>query len=162
MRSFLLGLLLFFSLINIHAQEIKKIKVDELDAYIQNCDHPLIINFWATYCQPCTKEIPYLQKSVEQQQDKKVELILVSVDTRKDYPEKLMSFVKDKNITATVFWLNEGNPDYFCPKIDKKWIGGIPATLFVNNKTHYRKFFDRQLTEPQVVEGIHAMLKEGL
>ena len=161
MRSVIFPLLLFFSLEVLQAQEIRKIKVDSLDAYIQTSDHPLIVNFWATYCQPCIKEIPYLQKSVEQQADKKVELILVSLDSRNDYPEKLKIFFKGKNSSATLCWLNEGNPDYFCPKIDQKWIGGIPATLFINNKTHYRKFFDRQLTEPQVVEGIHAMLKEG-
>ena len=42
-------------------------------------------------------------------------------------------------------WLNETNADYFCPKVDKAWMGGIPSTLLVNRKTGYRKFFENQL-----------------
>ncbi|MBS1947732.1 MAG: TlpA family protein disulfide reductase [Bacteroidetes bacterium] len=142
------------------AQEIKKIKIADLASYIQKSDHPLVVNFWATYCAPCNKEIPYFEKVVNENKLHHVELLLVSLDLPSYYPEKIVSFIKAQQYTASVWWLNETNADYFCPKVDKNWTGGIPSTLFLNNKTHYRKFFERQLTEPQVVENINALLKE--
>src|SRR5579871_610417 len=146
--------------LNLNAQEIKKIKIGDLENYIRASDHPLIINFWATYCAPCVKEIPYFEKKVEENKNQHVELILVSLDLPSFYTAKISSFVKENKYASSVWWLNENNADYFCPKVDKNWSGVIPSTLFVNNKTHYRKFFERQLTEPQVEENIKALLKE--
>lgn len=139
--------------------QVKKIKITELEAYIKNSDHPLVVSFWASWCAPCVEEIPWLQDGVAQFAEQKVELILVSLDFPKDYPTKLEAFVKKRNFKATVYWLDETNADYFCPKVDPRWEGGIPATLFVNNKTGYRRFFDRALTDRQVVPEIKAALK---
>jgi thiol-disulfide isomerase/thioredoxin len=150
---------LLFNL-NLFCQEIKKIKIGELKSYIDKSDHPLIINFWATYCLPCIHEIPYFQTEANKHRDDGVELILVSLDLPDYYPSRISSFAKKQNFSASIFWLNESNADYFCPKIDQKWSGGIPSTLFVNNKTHYRQFFERQLTELQVEENIKALVKK--
>jgi len=141
------------------AQEIKKIKVKDLQAYIQESTHPLIVNFWATYCSPCIEEIPYFQNAVSKNKDKDIELLLVSLDLPGYFPEKIAAFAQDKAFKSPIIWLNETNADYFCPMIDKRWSGGIPASLFVNNKTHFRKFFERQLTEPQLEETIKEMLR---
>lgn len=140
--------------------QVKKVKITELEAYMQNSDHPLMISFWATWCVPCVEEIPWFQEGVAKFADQKVELILVSLDFPKDYPKNLESFIKKRNWQASFYWLDETNADYFCPKIHPRWEGGIPATLFVNNKTGYRRFFDRALTDRQVVPEIKAMLGE--
>jgi len=158
--KFFLTIMMGLGIFNLNAQEMKKIKITDLESYIQNSDHPLIINFWATYCVPCNQEIPYFEKRVYENKNQHVELLLVSLDLPSFFPSKISSFVKEKNYTSTVWFLNETNADYFCPRVDKNWSGGIPSTLFVNNKTHYRKFFERQLTEPQVEENIKALLKD--
>jgi thiol-disulfide isomerase/thioredoxin len=140
------------------AQEIEKIKIDDLKSYIEKSNHPLIVNFWATYCVPCIQEIPYFQSEVQKYKNDNVELILVSLDLPDQYPSKIWTFIKKKNFTAHVLWLNESNADYFCPKIDKQWTGGIPSSLFINNKTRFYRFFERQLTAPQVEENIKALV----
>jgi len=140
-------------------QEIKKIGIKDLQSYVQESRHPLIVNFWATYCVPCIEEIPYFQKAVARYKDKNIELLLVSLDLPSYYPDKIASFAQGKEFKAPIVWLNETNADYFCPKVDKRWSGGIPASLFVNNQTHFRKFFERQLTEPQLDITISEMLQ---
>jgi thiol-disulfide isomerase/thioredoxin len=140
------------------AQTIKKIKITDLEQTIAQSDHPLIVSFWATFCVPCVKEIPYFQSTVAHYQGERVELILVSLDLPDYYPAKIASFAQGRGFTARIVWLDETNADYFCPRVDPKWSGGIPCSLFINNKTHYRRFFDRQLTEPQVEFEIKKML----
>lgn len=126
-------------------QEVKKLKIGELEDYINKSEKPLVVNFWATFCIPCIEEIPYFQSIIKESYKDQVELLLVSLDLPDYYPAKVNSFVKARKFTAPVVWLNESNADIFCPRIDPSWSGSIPATLFVNNKTRYRHFHEGQL-----------------
>ncbi len=141
---------------------IKKIKITDLESYIAACDHPLIINFWATFCMPCVKEIPYFQATVARYKDQRVELLLVSLDLPDYFPARIGDFAQKRGFTARILWLNETNAGYFCPKVDPRWTGGIPSSLFIDNNTHYRRFFDRQLTEPQVELEIKKMIAPAI
>lgn len=151
----------FFLLLTsvLFCQEIKKVKITDIEEYIKKSDHPIVVSFWATWCAPCVEEIPWLQSAVEKNKTGKVELVLVSLDFPNFYPKKIADVVKQKKFAGTLFWLDETNADYFCPKIDAKWDGAIPATLLINNKTGYRKFFNRQLTERQVEPEISSLMK---
>lgn len=131
-------------------QTIKKVKITEVEDYIKNSDHPLVVNFWATWCTPCVEELPFFSETVKRYSEQKVELVMVSVDLASSYPNKIADLIKRKNFSGTFFWLNETNADYFCPKVDAKWDGAIPSTLLVNSKTGYRKFFGRPLTDRQI------------
>ena len=142
-----------------HAQiPVQMVRITDLQEYISRSDHPLIVNFWATFCVPCNKEIPYFQSTVARYRSQRVELILVSLDLPDYYPARIDEFARKQGYTARLWWLNETDADYFCPRVDPRWSGGIPSSLFVDNKTHYRRFFDRQLTEPQVDLEIKKML----
>ena len=158
MRKTIILLLCWFGGLAAEAQSVQKIRITELADYIAQCDHPLIINFWATFCVPCVKEIPYFQSTVGRYKDKGVELILVSLDLPDYYPAKIAAFARKSDLTARILWLNETDADYFCPKVDSGWSGGIPCSLFINNATHYRRFFDRQLTDAQVEPAIREMI----
>lgn len=138
------------------SQEIKRVTITELEKIIAESRTPLIVNFWATFCKPCVEEIPYFQEEVKKH--KNVQLLLVSLDLKDYYPGKIRKFAEQKQFTAPILWLNETNADYFCPKIDPKWSGAIPATLFVNTKTGYRKFFEEQLSVDTLRKEIMAIL----
>jgi len=151
--------LLTFAL-NANSQEIKikKIKVTELESLIRASEGPLIINFWATFCIPCIEEIPHFQKLAAKYEKDGIKLLLVSLDMEDDF-KKIGPFVKKQKIATPVVWLDETNADYFIPKIDDKWSGAIPATLFINNKTGYRKFIEEQVEENELEKEIMAILK---
>jgi len=149
--------LLAFSMVGF-GQSLKKMKIGEVDAYIKKSKHPVVVSFWATWCAPCVEEIPWLQEAVQNHKKDSVELVLISLDYANFYPKKVNEFIKEKKFEATFWWLDETNADLFCPVIDAKWDGSIPVTLFVNNKTGYRKFMNRQLTDRQVEPEIQKML----
>ncbi|HEY4339775.1 MAG TPA: TlpA disulfide reductase family protein [Steroidobacteraceae bacterium] len=56
--------------------------------------HPLVLNFWATWCEPCRREIPLL-KGLHQQYGKEVQIVGVAVDFQKD----VLRYAAAKGIT---------------------------------------------------------------
>ena len=146
MKKILLMASLFVMVGTARSQSIAKWKITDVEKYIAagNGD-VLVINFWATFCKPCVAEIPSFIQTVDKYKSRNVKLLLVSLDLPSFYPAKIDAFVKKKNIKTNVTWLDETNADYFCPKVDAKWSGSIPATLIVNTKTGYRKFFEEEI-----------------
>lgn len=156
-KYFILGAFLLCAGIG-RTQAIQSLSITELEKIIADSKTPLIVNFWATFCKPCVEEIPYFQEEVKKHEKEGVQLLLVSLDLKEYYPRKIKTFAAQKHFTAPIAWLNETNADYFCPKIDPKWSGAIPATLFVNNSTGYRKFFEEQLSQEKLQKEIMAIL----
>ena len=159
MKSILLAFLVLSSYSNSSDQQLLGIKIEELNTYIDKADHPLIINFWATWCQPCIAEIPHLQQAAQQYKDSGLELIMVSLDFPEAFPKDITAFIKSKNLIGTFFWLDETNADHFCPVIDEAWQGSIPATLLLNAKNNYRKFFERKITPDELGTTLREMLQ---
>ena len=139
--------------------QIKAIKISDLEKTIKESTSPMIINFWATYCVPCIEEIPYFQEIAKKYQSKGVSLLLVSLDLRTAYPTKIDAMAKRLKLTAPIAWLNETNADYFCPRVDSSWSGGLPASLFVSNVTGYRKFYEDEVSKEKLEKEIQAMLQ---
>jgi thiol-disulfide isomerase/thioredoxin len=152
---FAIAFLIFAVVLN--AQEVRSIKVTELEKTIKESNAPLIVNFWATFCVPCLEEIPYFQELAQQ---KNVSLVFVSLDLKSAYPARVNETAKKLKLLYPVVWLNETNADYFCPKVDTSWTGGMPSSLFINNATGYHRFFEQQLSKEQLTKEIEAMIRQ--
>lgn len=157
-RIFVIALMVF-SFTQTKAQEIPKWKLADLQAAMKNAEKPTIFNFWATFCKPCIEEMPYFQELVKKYDSAGVQLILVNLDVQQAYPAKIKKFAEKQKITAPIAFLDETDADLFCPAVDPSWSGAIPASLFVNNKTGYRKFFEEQLSKPQLEKEILLLIK---
>jgi thiol-disulfide isomerase/thioredoxin len=44
--------------------------------------HPLIVNFWATWCEPCRREMPLLQQLQQRHQGEGLQVLGVAIDSR--------------------------------------------------------------------------------
>ena len=156
----LIVFVLFFSCRQANSQSIAKWKITDLQEYISKSDTPTIVSFWATYCGPCIKEIPYFQEVVKQYEKKGVKLLLVSLDFKESFPDKISSFADKRKFTSTIVWLDETNADYFCPKVDSKWSGVMPATLFINNKKGHRSFFEEEMSKDKFETELKKILND--
>lgn len=160
MKNKILTLIIMLGFLgNLHAQDIPRWKLADLENAIAKAEKPTIFNFWATFCKPCIEEIPYFQQLVKKYNDKGVQLILVSLDLPEAYPKRISLFANKLKFTAPIKFLDETNADLFCPVVDAYWSGAIPASLFINNKTGYRTFFEDQLSKEKLEIEIQEMIK---
>lgn len=128
-------------------QSAELVKLDKLQKIIQNEQEQIqVINFWATWCAPCLKELPLFEKIHTNTKDVLVRLVSMDMDLDPD-PEKVRKFVIRKKIQSQVLILNEQNPNLWIDQLDKAWSGALPATLVINNKTGKRKFVEKELHE---------------
>ncbi|GAL66212.1 TlpA family protein disulfide reductase [Jejuia pallidilutea] len=107
-------------------------------------DKTYVINFWATWCGPCVKELPYFEKLNAEYSSKGVEVILVSLDFPHMYDSKLKPFIEKKDLKSKVIVLNDDDENTWINEIDPSWSGSIPATIIYNKNE--RKFFERSFT----------------
>ena len=159
MKKIVIALFIFISLQGAQAQQIKKVKIADVLKMIDTSTVPLVVNFWATWCQPCVHELPWFEKNIAAMKNEKVKLLLVSLDFAEDYPKAIAGFMKKNGYKSQVVWLNETDANVFCPAIDKAWEGAIPATIMVNNKKHYRKFLGQQLPEPRLQQELKLLVE---
>jgi thiol-disulfide isomerase/thioredoxin len=141
------------------AQTIPAWKLTDLQAALQKATQPTIFNFWATICKPCMAEFPHFQSLVKQYESQGVKLILVSLDLKEAYPKKIAAISSRLKLTTPIVFLNESNADLFCPAVDSSWSGVIPASIFINNATGYRKFFEQELNKEKFEAEIINMLR---
>ncbi len=157
-KAFIVIMILFTGLIS-NSQSISKWKITDVEKYMSTKKGEiLVINFWATFCKPCVAEIPSFIKMVDKYKSDNVKLLLVSLDLPSYYPAKITAFAKNHNFKTNIVWLAETNADYFCPKIDQKWSGSIPATLIINTKTGVRKFFEEEIPEATFEAALKEMI----
>ncbi len=100
-----------------------------------------VVNFWATWCAPCIKELPYFEKL--NSENKNIKVVLVSLDFKNQYESKLIPFVEKKSIQSQVVLLTDKDYNTWLPIVDKDWSGSIPATLIIKNgnKVFAERFF---------------------
>jgi peroxiredoxin len=84
----------------------------------------VVVNFWATWCPPCRKEMPDMQEMYTQYRDKG--LVILGISDEK--PEKVKPFVAEKNYTYTML-LDPGR------KVNEEFhVQGIPRTFFYDRE----------------------------
>lgn len=133
------------------AQNVEVIKYADLERIISTQSNKTkVINFWATWCRPCVKELPQFLDLYEKYNTKDLELTLVSFDFIDDLETKLKPFVKKKNIEAQVYLLDETDYNAFIDKVDPSWSGAIPATLLVAKGNTKRKFLEKEFSEEEL------------
>jgi thiol-disulfide isomerase/thioredoxin len=130
-NAVLIVFLAMFILPILSAQTIQKIKLIELKEILEPTnDSTIVVNFWASWCVACVKELPYFEQIHQMQ--KNVKIILIAVE---DTPEKALNILKKKKITIpNTLFLDETDANLWINAVDKNWDGAIPYTIVFKKK----------------------------
>lgn len=144
-------LFLLFPLL-LNAQTVPSLSYNELKPLLnQKGDKIYVVNFWATWCAPCIKELPYFEV-LDQRED--VEVLLVSLDFPKHKKSRLLPFIKENKLQAKVVLLDDADENYWINDIHSNWSGAIPATIVYNNDK--RDFYERSFTQNELLNLVES------
>lgn len=131
---------------------------DGLEPLINKKDNNIhVVNFWATWCAPCVKELPYFEKINEDYKDKNVEVLLVSLDFPRNYDTKLKPFIKKHELKSKVIAFDDTDQNRWIPAINENWTGALPATIIY--KGEKRQFYEKSFTQQELEDELKQFLK---
>ncbi|WP_306352234.1 TlpA disulfide reductase family protein [Flavobacterium sp. '19STA2R22 D10 B1'] len=120
-------------------------------------DTVYVVNFWATWCVPCVAELPEFEKLQANYKDKKVKVLLVSLDMTKMIEKQLIPFVINKKIQSQVVILDDPDANSWIEKINKDWSGAIPATYIYSKDKN--AFFEQSFDYATLEKEMKTFLK---
>ena len=154
----IISLLLMFNCNNPSKDSIEVVDFDGLYSKIDlSVDKTYVINFWATWCAPCVKELPYFEEVNKQSKDNNTEVILVSLDFPSQIESKLKPYLKKNKIKSKVILLDDSKINTWVPKVSERWDGGIPATLIVNSSNY--NFYPKPFEKEELFTEINKVIK---
>lgn len=121
-------------------------------------DTTYIVNFWATWCAPCVKEMPAFNELHEKYKDRKIKIILVSLDFGKNLQAKIERFAQVHKIKPTIIILDDPDSNSWIDKVSKDWSGAIPATLLYNKNN--RVFHEQSFTFEELESTLHQIINK--
>jgi len=125
--------------------EIKQIDLTGLKTLLQRDGkdaRPLLVNFWATWCDPCREEFPDLVKLDADYGAKKLNFVAISLDDVTDLKTTVPQFLQEMKATMPVVLLNINDPEPAIKMVDAAWDGQLPATFLYDKdgKVVFRHF----------------------
>ncbi|HSB62762.1 MAG TPA: TlpA family protein disulfide reductase [Thermoanaerobaculia bacterium] len=93
----------------------------------------LLVNFWATWCDPCREEMPALVSAAKKFSSKDVAVALVSTDSLKKTPD-VQKFLAAGKIPFVCWQVKSPDQQRFIDAVDKSWDGAVPYTLVYDRK----------------------------
>jgi thiol-disulfide isomerase/thioredoxin len=121
-------------------KKIRTMNFGQLEPYLhQQNDTLYLVNFWATWCVPCRKELPSIEKVGAKYSNKKFRILLVSLDIPNELEKRVVPFIHSNQIKSEVILLDDPNQNEWIDKVDSKWSGEIPFTIIYGR--HFRQSY---------------------
>lgn len=140
-------------------QKVTQIRIPELEAILKAKDDKLyVINFWATWCPPCVKEMPHFNKVAWEYDQDKVKFLFISLDFPSQIETHLIPFLQKNEIYLDVALMLDLDYNAWINKVDPSWQGNIPATLFFNNKHKKRYFHPGEMDDVELRKTIKSLI----
>ena len=110
---------------------------------------PLLVNFWATWCDPCRDEFPDLVRIDSHYRTRGLEFITVSLDDPEELTTGVPSFLRQMRAYMPAFLLHAADPGPAILYVDEQWSGSLPATFLFDpdGKVTYKRFGRIQVPE---------------
>jgi len=122
---------LFFTLVVTafaQAPVVTKIDNAQLATLLKPNGKPLVVNFWATWCEPCREEFPDLVK-LDALYKGKADMITITLDDLAEINGDVPKFLSEMKSTIPTYLLHTNNQDAAITMVSKDWAGNLPLTI---------------------------------
>jgi thiol-disulfide isomerase/thioredoxin len=127
----------------------------------QQRERPLLVNFWATFCDPCRDEFPDLVKIDKDYRPNSLEFVTVSLDDIDQIKTDVPKFLDSMKATMPAYLLNVMDPEPAINFVDKRWQGDLPATFLYNEKGEVVYKHIGRVNTAELREAIEKVVKKS-
>jgi len=113
--------------------KITQIDIVGLKRLIKPNGKPVLINFWATWCDPCREEYPDLVK-IDDQYKGKIDFLTVSLDEATEKDTSIPKFLIEMKAEMPAYLLVTPNEEAAMAVVSRDWSGGLPFTILIDSK----------------------------
>jgi len=113
---------------NIKLPEVKLVDETAIKSLLLPKGKPLLVNFWATWCDPCRDEFPDLVKLNNEFKDK-IDFITISLDDPEEIATSVPKFLALMKAEMPAYLLKTADERTVISSISKAWQGGMPFTI---------------------------------
>lgn len=117
----------------------------------------VLVNVWATWCEPCREEMPALVKLYRKFRDKGFELVLVSTDDVELVRTKVQPMLKDFGVDFPTY-INTGNDEAFITGMSSEWNGALPTSFLYDKNGSLANILTGSRTHEQFEQAIRKLL----
>lgn len=137
-KGLLAGLILFcggvvWTIGQTPAKRVVQIDNSKLAEVIKPAGKPLLINFWATWCEPCREEFPDLVK-LEIEYKGKIDVITISLDDLAEIDRDVPKFLASMKAEMPAYLLKTDDENAAIKMVSKDWTGNLPLTVLIDAK----------------------------
>ncbi len=147
------------------------INVEGLRPLLTPAGKPRVVNFWATWCDPCREEFPDLVK-IDSEYKGRIDILTISLDEVADINGEVKKFLTSMKAEMPTYLLDTPDADAAIQAVSKDWAGNLPLTIvyaadgsvvyFRNGKFRYetlKEHINRALGEPASGKGIISVVE---
>jgi thiol-disulfide isomerase/thioredoxin len=166
MKGYIRFLFITFCLIaatvnSLYSQSVRVVDFQGFEQEISRQDaQVIVVNFWATWCRPCIRELPVFQQVHDDYDEKNVKVLLVSLDFAEHLEDRVIPFINNRNIEAEVILLDDVDYNSWIDRVDENWQGDIPFTLIISRMNGERFSHFGEISLEELVITIDSILQE--
>lgn len=116
---------------NANLPKVTQIDETGLKTALKTNGKPLLVNFWATWCDPCREEFPDLVK-LDADYKGKIDFITISLDDLAEIRRDVPKFLASMKAEMPAYLLKAEDESAVITSIAKDWSGGLPFTILYN------------------------------
>ncbi|MBB6449805.1 peroxiredoxin [Geomicrobium halophilum] len=112
----------------------------------------VIMNFWASWCEPCIREFPLLDQVHQEFSDEEVNVLAVNMSSFERTMDDAMGFLDDQSVTMPVLFDTGGE------MADAYQVAGLPTTYLINEEGIIVDIIMGEVTEEMLMERLQPFL----
>lgn len=118
----------------------------------------VLVNVWATWCDPCRQEMPDLLRFYRDHRNDGLRLVLVSADDEDNRAEVARMLADAALPPGALSFIKRGDDMKFINGLDPGWSGALPASFLFDDRGRKRHAWTEPVTYRMLQRGTASLL----